>query len=100
MLLVRRDFLGPVVVLTPDRAKDVYRHRFTAAHELGHLILHGDTAPGDHQQEREADAFAAEFLMPEATISGELPLRTDFTAFIRLQHTWGVSVKSLGLPMP
>lgn len=85
----------PVVVLTPDRAKDVYRHRFTAAHELGHLILHGDTAPGDHQQEREADAFAAEFLMPEATISGELPLRTDFTAFIRLQRTWGVSVKSL-----
>jgi hypothetical protein len=34
-------------VLTPDRADDVYRHRFTAAHELGHLLLHSDTAPGD-----------------------------------------------------
>jgi hypothetical protein len=31
----------PIVVLTPDRANDVYRHRFTAAHELGHLLLHG-----------------------------------------------------------
>src|SRR5579862_3869750 len=25
----------PIVVLTPDRADNVYRHRFTAAHELG-----------------------------------------------------------------
>lgn len=37
----------PIVVLTPDRADDPYRHRFTAAHELGHLILHGDTVPGE-----------------------------------------------------
>jgi Zn-dependent peptidase ImmA (M78 family)/transcriptional regulator with XRE-family HTH domain len=85
----------PVVVLTPDRTKDVYRHRFTAAHELGHLLLHGDTAPGDHQQEREANTFAAEFLTPRASITTQLPPRTDFTALIRLQRTWGVSVKSL-----
>lgn len=85
----------PVVVITPDRAKDVYRNRFTAAHELGHLILHGDTAPGDHQQEREANSFAAEFLTPEAAMTDELPSRTDFTALVRLQRIWGVSVKSL-----
>ncbi|MDX3548309.1 ImmA/IrrE family metallo-endopeptidase [Streptomyces europaeiscabiei] len=36
----------PLVVLTRNRANDVYRHRFTAAHELGHLMLHGD-ATGD-----------------------------------------------------
>jgi Zn-dependent peptidase ImmA (M78 family)/transcriptional regulator with XRE-family HTH domain len=85
----------PVIVLTPDRTEDVYRHRFSAAHELGHLLLHGDTAPGDHQQEREADAFAAEFLTPRASIASQLPPRTDFTALIRLQRIWGVSVKSL-----
>jgi Zn-dependent peptidase ImmA (M78 family)/transcriptional regulator with XRE-family HTH domain len=85
----------PVIVLTPDRAKDVYRHRFTAAHELGHLILHGETAPGDYQQEREANVFAAEFLTPMNSISAELPARVDFTALIGLQRTWGVSVKSL-----
>lgn len=85
----------PVIVLTPDRAKDVYRHRFTAAHELGHLILHGETAPGDYQQEREADAFAAEFLTPTDSIKPELPSRVDFTALIELQYVWGVSVKSL-----
>jgi Zn-dependent peptidase ImmA (M78 family)/transcriptional regulator with XRE-family HTH domain len=85
----------PLIVLTPDRADDVYWYRFSAAHELGHLILHGDTAPGDPQHEREADAFAAEFLTPRASIASQLPSRADFTALARLQTAWGVSVKSL-----
>lgn len=85
----------PLIVLTPDRADDVYWYRFSAAHELGHLILHGDTAPGDQQHEREADAFAAEFLTPRMSISPELPSRVDFTVLARLQTAWGVSVKSL-----
>lgn len=55
-----------------------FRHtsqRFTCAHEIGHYILHPGTiyfrdrelsAPGNHREyfEIEADAFAAEFLMP------------------------------------
>lgn len=85
----------PLIVMTPDRADDVYWYRFSAAHELGHLVLHGDTAPGDQQHEREADAFAAEFLTPHASIVTELPSRVDFTALARLQTAWGVSVKSL-----
>jgi len=85
----------PLIVLTPDRADDVCWYRFSAAHELGHLILHGDTAPGDQQHEREADAFAAEFLTPRASIAEELPSRVDFAVLARLQAAWGVSVKSL-----
>ena len=85
----------PLIVLTPDRADDVYWYRFSAAHELGHLVLHGDTAPGDQQHEREADAFAAEFLTPRVSIAPELPSRVDFTVLARLQTAWGVSVKSL-----
>jgi Zn-dependent peptidase ImmA (M78 family)/transcriptional regulator with XRE-family HTH domain len=85
----------PLIVLTPDRADDVYWYRFSAAHELGHLVLHGDTAPGDPQHEREADAFAAEFLTPQASIAPELPSRVDFNVLARLQTAWGVSVKSL-----
>jgi Zn-dependent peptidase ImmA (M78 family)/transcriptional regulator with XRE-family HTH domain len=87
--------LRPVIVLTANRADDIYRHRFTTAHELGHLILHGDVASGDLQQEREADAFAAEFLTPRESIAKELPLRVDFAKLLRLQITWGVSVRSL-----
>ncbi|MFG1998620.1 helix-turn-helix domain-containing protein [Spirillospora sp. NPDC048911] len=85
----------PIIVLTPNRFDDVYRHRFTGAHELGHLVLHGDTASGDTRQEREADAFAAEFLTPRDSIIHELPTRTDFRRLSELRLTWGVSVDSL-----
>jgi hypothetical protein len=77
-----------------DLANDVYRHRFTAAHELGHLVLHGD-ATGDSRQEREADAFAAEFLTPQTSILPLLPRRMDLTYLAGLRRTWGVSVHSL-----
>jgi Zn-dependent peptidase ImmA (M78 family)/transcriptional regulator with XRE-family HTH domain len=85
----------PVIVLTPNRTDDVYRHRFTAAHELGHLVLHGDTTPGDITQEREADTFAAEFLTPRDSIAPELPGRADLRKLSALREIWGVSVHSL-----
>lgn len=85
----------PLIVLTPDRGDDVYWHRFTAAHELGHLVLHRDAAPGDPEQEREADAFAAEFLTPATEIGDQLPRRVDFKALEQISHEWGVSLKSL-----
>jgi len=85
----------PIVVITRDRADDVYWHRFTVAHELGHLVLHGDALPGDPAQEREADAFAAEFLTPRASILPDLPRRLNFTALAEVQQIWGVSVNSL-----
>lgn len=85
----------PLIVLTPDRGGDVYWHRFTAAHELGHLVLHCDAAPGDAEQEREADAFAAEFLTPADQIRDQLPSRFDVDALGQLSREWGVSLKSL-----
>jgi len=59
------------------------RFRFTAAHELGHLFLHTkiaadfrDTTDGDFLEqkiEREADRFAAAFLMPIPALCIEYP---------------------------
>ena len=37
--------LRPAVVLNPIK-RDYYRQRFDVAHELGHLIIHGDAEPG------------------------------------------------------
>ncbi|WP_340560745.1 helix-turn-helix domain-containing protein [Streptomyces sp. GSL17-111] len=84
----------PLVVLTANRADDVYRHRFTAAHELGHLVLHGE-ATGDSRQEKEADAFAAEFLTPQGSILPLLPKRMDLARLAELRQVWGVSIHSL-----
>ena len=57
------------------------RRRFTAAHELGHVVLHrdrlqrytadttvGETDEAANAMEREADQFAAELLMPESIV--------------------------------
>ena len=61
---------GPAVVVNTWDRISVERWIFTAAHELGHLLLH----PSEYQRdavelpmeaEREADAFAGEFLLPE-----------------------------------
>lgn len=89
------DLPRPLVVLTPDRADDIYRHRFTAAHELGHLILHGGDEPSGAAKEKEADEFAAEFLMPMDAIRDELPRRLNFQELDRLSLAWGVSVEAL-----
>jgi len=55
-------------VLASDKG-DAAVSRFDAAHELGHLIMHHDAEPGDLYMERQADAFAAAFLMPAETIA-------------------------------
>ncbi|MBT2520916.1 ImmA/IrrE family metallo-endopeptidase [Arthrobacter sp. ISL-28] len=85
----------PIVVTTLERAKSVYRHRFTCAHELGHLVLHRDVVPGDPRQEREADAFAAELLTPRAEIEPLLPSTMNLARLGRVGLEWGVSTESL-----
>ncbi len=84
----------PVMCLSAERG-NVLRRRFSAAHELGHLILHPQPAPGDERHEREADRFAAELLMPAGDIIRLLPHRLDLAQLIELQQQWGVSVQAL-----
>ncbi|MDO4887645.1 MAG: XRE family transcriptional regulator [Actinomycetaceae bacterium] len=57
------------------RAKTPERSRFDVAHEIGHLVMHryhgaqaADGAPSAAAEEREADAFASEFLVPREAI--------------------------------
>ena len=85
----------PMIVLTPDKADDVMRHRFSAAHELGHVVLHRWHQTRDAHMEREADAFAAEFLTPREELATELPRRFSLVRLQEIGQRWGVSVKSL-----
>jgi len=85
----------PIVVVTPERFKSVYEYRFTCAHELGHLLMHPAALPGDRQQEREADQFAAEFLAPQAEIVPLLPRSVRLATLDGLSRTWGISIESL-----
>ena len=69
--------LGDGRAIVPNGAGDSGRKRFTIAHEIGHFVLHQEGCrpePGaavneaGRVEEREADAFAAELLMPEPLV--------------------------------
>ena len=67
---------GPAVVVNVWDRISVERWIFTAAHELGHLLLHPDEFEREAtdlppETERQADRFASEFLMPESAFQTE-----------------------------
>ena len=84
----------PVVVLGSDK-NDRARSRFDAAHELGHLVMHGDEVWGLPEVEKQAHTFAAAFLMPAAEINGELPDRGDWPSLFYVKKRWHVSLAAL-----
>lgn len=85
----------PIIITTPRRTENVFKHRFSIAHEVGHLLLHADTGEHSAAIEKEADEFAAAFLTPAASMDAALPQRLDLAALDRLGRTWGVSPTSL-----
>lgn len=85
----------PIIVTTPRRTENVFKHRFSVAHEIGHLLLHREVIEPTTAIEREADAFAVAFLTPASAMDAALPQRLDLAALDRLGRTWGVSSTSL-----
>jgi Zn-dependent peptidase ImmA (M78 family)/transcriptional regulator with XRE-family HTH domain len=89
--------LRPVVVLNPVE-RDYYRQRFNVAHELGHLVMHGGAEPAGRIVEDQANRFAAQLLMPAASISELLPTSIGPSAWrvlAQLKEEWGVSIQAL-----
>jgi Zn-dependent peptidase ImmA (M78 family) len=84
----------PVVVLGTDK-NDRARSRFDAAHELGHLVVHGQQIWGVKEVEQQAHYFAAAFLMPADDIARELPTRPDWPVLFDLKRKWQVSLAAL-----
>lgn len=84
----------PVVVLSTERAHRA-AGRFDAAHELGHLLLHHDEDPGSHAIERQAHAFASEFLAPSTELVDQLPKTANWRRLFELKQAWGISMQAL-----
>lgn len=76
------------------RHKTPERTRFDLAHELGHLVLHG-SEPTDTAQEREADGFASEFLMPGASVVEYLPRNPTLAQLLAVRDTFKVSAMAI-----
>ena len=79
----------PLFVVNDDIPWD--RARFTLAHEIGHLVMH---ATPSAEMEAEANAFAAEFLMPASEIAPDLEGIT-LPKLVRLKQFWRVSIAAL-----
>ena len=98
----KRDGGPAVVVNTWDRIS-VERWIFTAAHELGHLLLHPseyarDQAEHRTEPEQEADAFASEFLMPDDAFSAEWDAtrgRSLLERVLKVKRIFRVSYKTV-----
>lgn len=92
----------PYIML--NNTKSAERSRFNLAHELGHLVLHmhsggdgqlSESASEHRQQEREADAFASNLLMPAEDIRDHLPVVKGLDHLIEAKQRWRVSVAAL-----
>jgi Zn-dependent peptidase ImmA (M78 family)/transcriptional regulator with XRE-family HTH domain len=83
---------GPLLLVNSRAPGD--RLRFSIAHELGHLTMH-DTPGETALQERQADEFAAAFLMPEEQIGRDLAGGVGLGHLARLKERWGVSMAAL-----
>ncbi len=80
---------GPAVVVNTWDRISVERWIFTAAHELGHLLLHPaeyrrDATEMQSEPEEEADAFASELLMPEAAFATEWDATSGHSLLMRV----------------
>jgi Zn-dependent peptidase ImmA (M78 family)/transcriptional regulator with XRE-family HTH domain len=84
----------PIVVLSSDK-QDAARSRMDATHELGHLVMHHDAEPGRQSIEREAQRFAAAFLLPRDSMLTELPRYMRWEAYLALKQRWRVSLAAL-----
>lgn len=89
----------PFIFLSSDRT--AVRSRYDAAHELAHLILHPGITTEQmedvqihHRVEKEANLFAAAFLLPRQVFRYEVH-STRLNAFLSLKKRWRVSVGAL-----
>lgn len=87
----------PYIFLTRRRTPEGVR--FDIAHELGHLVLHscGSDFAAGKEEEREADRFAAEFLMPTASVNNYMPQNPTKEQLIELKRFYGVSTMALAV---
>lgn len=84
----------PFVFLNTSKSGE--RGRFDAAHELGHLVLHGEHVPPEGPTaEAEANRFAAAFLMPSAGVYAQRLTNARASDIIGAKPRWGVAAMAL-----
>jgi Zn-dependent peptidase ImmA (M78 family)/DNA-binding XRE family transcriptional regulator len=90
------DNLYPIIVLNKNYSSE--RKRFTALHELGHLILKLNEGITDKLEEKFCDRFAGSILLPKSIIEnilGSKRGRISLNELKFLQEKYGISILAI-----
>ena len=83
----------PYIFLSRRRSPE--RMRFDVAHELGHLVMHATGTGDEVAQERQADQFASEFLMPRDALSTQIRRNPSSAEILDIRMRLKVSAMAL-----
>ncbi|QDH20198.1 helix-turn-helix domain-containing protein [Saccharibacillus brassicae] len=92
------------IIMLGNQKKSAVRRNFDLAHELGHLLLHNqmdmsELTKSEHQIiEREANDFAAFFLMPPIEFEKDLDTVRKISnpnSYLELKQKWQVSIQAM-----
>jgi Zn-dependent peptidase ImmA (M78 family) len=86
----------PVIVV--NKTFPVERKRFTALHELGHLLLNFDVSLEEKEIERLCHRFAGAFLMPKETFIKEIGTSRksiSISELVNLKESYGISMQAI-----
>lgn len=100
---VKMDDCSVFLIALSKNKDSAVRIHFDVAHELGHIILHGwndDTEMFTREEfkekEKEANEFAAAFLMPQNTFTEDVSKNpTSFDYYCNLKRKWKVSIAAM-----
>jgi Zn-dependent peptidase ImmA (M78 family)/DNA-binding XRE family transcriptional regulator len=87
----------PVIVLNQNM-NDVVRKRFTALHELGHLLLQIPEETAHKVREKICNRFAGAMLMPKETFIFELGIKrhgVSLNELFEIKASYGISVQAI-----
>lgn len=88
-------------VMLESEKKSMPRRNFSAAHELGHIILHSRVPMNEldglerSELETQANLFASCFLLPKETFKNDLKYPDEYDFYIELKKKWHVSIKAM-----
>lgn len=87
-------FGNVTIVILNEFKQSSSRSFWDAAHELGHLVMHHDSDKEIALREKEADLFAAEFLLPRSGFTRDFGLQNklDWDKIFKLKERWKTSV--------
>ena len=86
----------PVIVLNSNKSSE--RKRFTALHELGHLLLSFEADLPTKTKEKLCNCFASEMLLPESVFKQEIWKKRNSLSYpelASLQQDYGISCDAL-----